>query len=89
MQALNHFVYFFFSCWQMEVFVILGNNGWVWVGDQPKIGGGIQSLNFSQMDVGYSQVDRKKRENVAYVRSCVECLAKCWLEVQFMHFYKN
>ena len=33
---------------QVEVFLILGNNGWIWIGDQPKISGGIQSLNFSQ-----------------------------------------
>ena len=66
---------------QVEVFLILGNNGWIWIGDQPKISGGIQSLNFSQMDVGYTQVDRRKRDNIAYVRSCVDCLAKCWLEI--------
>merc|ERR1711988_1831605 len=61
--------------------LVLGNNGWIWVGEPPRATGGVESLNFSQMDVCYELVDRRRREEICFTRNCVKVLAKAWLEI--------
>lgn len=63
--------------------VVLGNNGNVWVCAPPKVAGSgrQETLNFSQMDVRYQQVNEDMRERICRVRNAVLCLAGHGLEV--------
>lgn len=65
------------------VMVVLGNNGWVWVCAPSKVAGSgrQETLNFSQMDVRYEQVNEDMRERICRVRNAVLALAAHGLEV--------
>lgn len=68
---------------QIGVMVVLGSNGWIWVCAPPKVvGSGRQeTLNFSQMDVRYEEVNRDLRERICRVRNTVLALAAHGLEI--------
>lgn len=68
---------------QINVMVILGNNGWVWICAPPKVAGSgrQETLNFSQMDVSYQQVGSSLRERIGRVRNAVLVLAAQGLEI--------
>ncbi|CAE8638525.1 unnamed protein product [Polarella glacialis] len=62
---------------------VLGNNGWVWVCAPSKVAGSgrQETLNYSQTDVRYEQVNQDMRERICRVRNAVLCLAAHSLEV--------
>lgn len=68
---------------QIGVMVVLGSNGWIWVCAPPKVvGSGRQeTLNFSQMDVRYEEVNQDLRERICRVRNTVLALAAHGLEI--------
>lgn len=68
---------------QIGVMVVLGSNGWIWVCAPPKVqGSGRQeTLNFSQMDVRYEEVNHEMRERICRVRNTVLALAAHGLEI--------
>lgn len=68
---------------QIGVMVVLGCNGWIWICAPPKVmGSGRQeTLNFSQMDVRYEEVNADLRERICRVRNSVLALAAHGLEV--------
>lgn len=61
--------------------IVLGNNGWIWVGLPSKQTGHIQSLNFTQMDSKCETVDPNSRTAIARVRNCILALADSHIEV--------
>ena len=61
--------------------LVLGNNGWIWVGLPMRQIGHIQSLNFTQVDSKSEAVDPKLRLKVAKIRNCILALAAAFMEV--------
>lgn len=68
---------------QIGVQVILGSNGWIWVCAPPKVAGSgrQETLNFSQMDVRYAEVNADLRERICRIRNTVLALAAHGLEI--------
>jgi len=68
---------------QIGVMVVLGSNGWIWVCAPPKVAGSgrQETLNFSQMDVRYEEVNTDLRERICRIRNCVLALAAHGLEI--------
>ena len=64
-----------------NVHLVLGNNGWVWIGLPLKQTGHIQSLNFTQMDSKDGTVDCKSRMKIAKIRNCIIALADAFMEI--------
>jgi exosome complex component RRP4 len=61
--------------------VVLGRNGWVWIGAIPPATASIDNLNYSQVDVKYFMVDPETREKITRVRNIVVALGNAFLEV--------
>jgi exosome complex component RRP4 len=61
--------------------VVLGNNGWIWVGLPSKQTGHIQSLNFTQMDSKDETVSQTARLEISNIRNCITELAHNSVEV--------
>ncbi|KAF4653264.1 Exosome complex component RRP4 [Perkinsus chesapeaki] len=61
--------------------VVLGLNGWIWVGMRPKQSGHIQSINFTQTEKGYQDVDQGSRKAIALLCACIEALGSTFTEV--------
>jgi exosome complex component RRP4 len=61
--------------------VVLGNNGWIWIGLPSKQTGHIQSLNFTQMDSKDQTVPATTRLQISKIRNCVTSLASASVEV--------
>ncbi len=61
--------------------MILGNNGWVWVGLPSKQTGHIQSLNFTQMDSKHETVEPEMRLSISRVCNCIQALGEAFMEV--------
>ena len=61
--------------------LVLGNNGWIWIGLPSKQTGHIQSLNFTQMDSKCEEVDPVLRLKIAKVRNCIQSLASASMEI--------
>jgi exosome complex component RRP4 len=61
--------------------LVLGNNGWIWIGLPSKQTGHIQSLNFTQMDSKDEEVGPSARMKIAKVRNCIEALADAFMEI--------
>lgn len=68
---------------KIGVMVVLGNNGWLWICAPPKVAGSgrHETLNFSQMDVRYDEVQSDLRERICRVRNAILALAAHGLEV--------
>ena len=64
-----------------SVQIVLGNNGWIWVGVPSKHTGHIQSLNFTQMDSKPEIVAPAVREKISRVRNCIEGLSQACMEI--------
>jgi exosome complex component RRP4 len=64
-----------------QIHIVLGNNGWIWIGLPLKQTGHIQSLNFTQMDSKDEIVDAKTRLKIAKIRNCIIALADAFMEV--------
>ena len=61
--------------------LVLGNNGWIWIGVPSKQTGHIQSLNFTQMDSKSEVVSPAVRAKISQVRNCIEALARHFMEI--------
>lgn len=61
--------------------LVLGNNGWIWIGLPSKQTGHIQSLNFTQMDSKDEEVAAAARTKIAKVRNCIEALSSGFMEI--------
>jgi exosome complex component RRP4 len=61
--------------------LVLGNNGWIWIGLPSKQTGHIQSLNFTQMDSKCEVVDQGTRIAISKVRNSMIALAESFIEV--------
>ncbi|EER07676.1 exosome complex exonuclease rrp4, putative [Perkinsus marinus ATCC 50983] len=61
--------------------VVLGLNGWIWVGMKPKQSGHIQSINFTQTEKGFQEVDQASRQAIALLCACIEALGSSFSEV--------
>ena len=61
--------------------VVLGNNGWIWIGLPSKQTGHIQSLNFTQMDSQDETVSSTARLEISMIRNCIQELAAGSVEV--------
>lgn len=64
-----------------QVQIVLGNNGWIWIGLPSKQTGHIQSLNFTQMDSKDELVQPKLREVISKIRNCVIALSDAFMEI--------
>ena len=58
-----------------SVQLVLGNNGWIWVGLPSRQIGHIQSLNFTQVDSKSEQVGPKMRLAISTVCACIKRIA--------------
>jgi exosome complex component RRP4 len=63
------------------VSIILGNNGWIWVGLPLKQTGHIQSLNFTQMDSKCETVDAKMRLAISKVKNTIQAMAAAHFDI--------
>lgn len=63
--------------------VVLGNNGWIWIGLPSKQTGHIQSLNFTQMDAKMETVEPVVRLRIAKIRNCILALASVSIEITY------
>jgi exosome complex component RRP4 len=61
--------------------IVLGNNGWIWIGMPSKQTGHIQSLNFTQMDSKTETVEASSRMKIAKVRNIVLALSSISAEI--------
>jgi exosome complex component RRP4 len=61
--------------------IVLGNNGWIWIGMPSKQTGHIQSLNFTQMDSKDETVSQSARMEISKIRNSIVELAHNSLEV--------
>jgi len=61
--------------------LVLGNNGWIWIGVPSKQTGHIQSLNFTQMDSKSEVVSPAVREKICKIRNCIEALNRSYMEI--------
>jgi exosome complex component RRP4 len=64
-----------------QIQLVLGNNGWIWIGLPSKQTGHIQSLNFTQMDSKDEIVQPKTREVISKIRNCVLALSDAFMEI--------
>ena len=64
-----------------QVQLVLGNNGWIWVGVPSRQIGHIQSLNFTQVDDKSETVDSQFRIRIIKIRNCIVALANARLQV--------
>jgi exosome complex component RRP4 len=64
-----------------QIQIVLGNNGWIWIGLPSKQTGHIQSLNFTQMDSKDDIVQPKTREVISKIRNCVLALSDAFMEI--------
>ncbi len=62
--------------------VVLGNNGWIWVGLPSKQTGHIQSLNFTQMDSTDQTVSPSVRMQISKIRNVILGLAAESIDVR-------
>lgn len=60
--------------------LVLGNNGWIWIGLPSKQTGHIQSLNFTQMDSKDQTVPASTRLQISKIRNCITALAAASVE---------
>eukprot|EP00921_Rhytidocystis_pertsovi_P024122 GHVQ01038732.1.p1 GENE.GHVQ01038732.1~~GHVQ01038732.1.p1 ORF type:complete len:305 (-),score=26.09 GHVQ01038732.1:368-1282(-) len=63
-----------------RVQVILGNNGFIWVG-APLVSNSKDSLNFVASGVEYQKVEMEVRKNISRVRNCILCLSSYYLDI--------
>ncbi|KAF4712652.1 Exosome complex component RRP4 [Perkinsus olseni] len=61
--------------------LVLGLNGWIWVGMRPKQSGHIQSINFTQTEKGFQEVDQASRQAISLLCACIEALGSSFSEV--------
>ena len=61
--------------------LVLGNNGWVWIGAPNRVTGAIQSINFSETASGYRSVPSDQRQRVVRMREALLCLADENMEI--------
>jgi exosome complex component RRP4 len=64
-----------------SVQLVLGNNGWIWLGVPSKQTGHIQSLNFTQVDSQSETVDPVTRLTISRVRNSILALAEEFVEI--------
>jgi exosome complex component RRP4 len=64
-----------------SVFLVIGNNGWLWVGAPAKKTGHIQSINFTQQVNTYRCVEEETRLKIVSVRHAVLGLAAQLVEI--------
>ena len=60
--------------------LVLGNNGWIWIGLPSRQTGHIQSLNFTQMDSKDQTVPASTRLQISKIRNCITALASASVE---------
>lgn len=58
-----------------DVIIILGSNGWIWIGSKQKLAGqGIQTLNYAQMEAKSMTVEVELRTRIVRYANCVRAL---------------
>ncbi|KAF4687096.1 Exosome complex component RRP4 [Perkinsus olseni] len=67
------------ACFSLQL--VLGLNGWIWVGMRPKQSGHIQSINFTQTEKGFQEVDQASRQAISLLCACIEALGSSFSEV--------
>lgn len=61
--------------------LVLGNNGWIWIGLPSRQTGHIQSLNFTQMDSKLETVGPAARLKIAKIRNCILALSSACIDI--------
>ena len=64
-----------------SVYLVIGNNGWLWIGAPAKKTGHIQSINFTQVVNTYRCVDEETRLRIVSVRSALFGLSVNLMEI--------
>ena len=64
-----------------QIQIVLGNNGWIWVGLPSKQTGHIQSLNFTQMDSKDETVNARTRSKISKIKNCILALSEAFMEI--------
>jgi exosome complex RNA-binding protein Rrp4 len=64
-----------------SVYLVIGNNGWIWIGAPAFKSGHIQSINFTQVSNVYRCVPEETRLRIVRVRQAVLGLAHSLIEV--------
>ena len=64
-----------------QIQLVLGNNGWIWIGLPSKQTGHIQSLNFTQVDSNDETVNPKIRSKISKIRNCILSLSDAFMEI--------
>ena len=64
-----------------SVYLVIGNNGWIWIGAPAKKTGHIQSINFTQVVNTYRCVDEETRLRIVAVRNALIGLSTHLIEV--------
>ena len=64
-----------------QIQLVLGNNGWIWIGLPSKQTGHIQSLNFTQVDSNDETVNPKTRAKISRIRNCILALSDAFMEI--------
>jgi len=58
-----------------EIRIILGSNGWIWIGSQQKLAGqGIQTLNYTQVEAKHTVVEAELRQKIIRYANCIKTL---------------